>query len=57
MREGEKNKTKKKDKILILASTFGEGHQQVAYAVREAVQSRTSCCGFYGSGSFLFLSH
>ena len=27
MREGEKNKTKKKDKILILASTFGEGHR------------------------------
>ena len=40
MRRGEKNKYKKKDKILILSSTFGEGHQQVAYAVREAVQSR-----------------
>ena len=40
MRRGEKNKSKKKDKILILSSTFGEGHQQVAYAVHEAVQSR-----------------
>lgn len=40
MWRGEKNQSKKKDKILILSSAFGEGHQQVAYAVREAVQSR-----------------
>ncbi|WP_312468838.1 MGDG synthase family glycosyltransferase [Neobacillus sp.] len=40
MWRGEKNKFKKKDKILILSSTFGEGHQQVAIAIREAVQSR-----------------
>lgn len=33
-------KSKKKDKVLILSGTFGEGHQQVAYAVHEAVQLR-----------------
>jgi processive 1,2-diacylglycerol beta-glucosyltransferase len=33
-------KPSRRDKILILSSTFGEGHQQVAHAIHEAIQIR-----------------
>ncbi|WP_051316961.1 MGDG synthase family glycosyltransferase [Ectobacillus panaciterrae] len=33
-------KPSRRDKILILSSTFGEGHQQAAYAIHEATQLR-----------------